>query len=84
MLAILSILYAYPFWSDTPILGVSARVVLDACGRLELPMPEEGIKWGDISTHLLNIAGFGNTVGELKDGVAYPSARFIKEVADTE
>jgi hypothetical protein len=38
-------------------------------------MPEGGIKWGDISIPERRIAGFGESVGELKEGVAYPSER---------
>ena len=82
MLIAITIVYFYPFPSEMPVMAGSARVVLDACCQLELPMPEGGIKWGDISTPSQRIAGFGEEAGKLTEGVSYPSAKIAEEDTD--
>jgi hypothetical protein len=39
---------------------------------LETNLPLRGIAWGDISTPVERLAGFGEKVGALKEGVTYP------------
>jgi hypothetical protein len=71
----LSVVYFIPFRSQMPVMAGSARVVIDACCKLRLPLPDLGIQWGDISTIDQRIAGFGEDVGKLEKGVSYPGPR---------
>jgi hypothetical protein len=70
-----TIYYIWPFYTVMPVMAGSARVVLDACCQLQEPLPMSGIQWGDISSDKEWIAGFGEIVGELKDGVTYPAEK---------
>ena len=69
-----------PLRSNMPMLGGDARVVLDACRQLELPLPASGIQWG---AERKRIAGFAVHADEVLKGWAYPSFRELRDRPST-
>jgi hypothetical protein len=82
LLLVTTIYYFWPFRTAMPVMAGSARIVLDACFQLEESLPASGIQWGDISTEKEWIAGFGEIVAELTDGVTYPGEKETEEILD--
>lgn len=74
LLVATTIHYFTPFNTVMPFMGGSAHVVMEACYQLRT-FPSAGIEWGDISTETEWIAGFGETVVEITDGVTYPGGK---------
>jgi hypothetical protein len=71
----ISIYGVVPIHISMPVMAGSAWVVFDACCQLQEPLPSGGIQWGDISTAEERMAGFGELVGKLEDGVPYPGLK---------
>jgi hypothetical protein len=72
LVVLITIYYFLPVRTWMPLMAGSARVVFESCVRLEPNLPLEGIEWGDVSTPMKRLAGFGNVARELKKGATYP------------
>jgi hypothetical protein len=65
--------YFLPMNTWMPVMAGSARVVFDSCVRLpRSKLPRAGIEWGDISRANDRMAGFGEEVSRMVEGVHYP------------
>jgi hypothetical protein len=69
----ITVYYCVPAKTWMPLMAGSTRVVFDSCVRLpRLALPRGGIEWGDISAGNKRMAGFGEMVARMVDGVHYP------------
>lgn len=69
----LTLYYFIPVTTWMPLMAGSAKVVFNSCSRLAGPeLPRSGIGWGDISFRKKRLAGFGQVVGRMVEGVRYP------------
>ena len=69
----ITIYYFTPLRTWMPLMAGSTRVVFDSCVRLpRSSLPRGGIEWGDISTGNERMAGFGEMVARMVEGVRYP------------
>jgi hypothetical protein len=69
----MTVYYLVPITTWMPMMAGSARVVWDSCSRLAgSDLPRNGISWGDISYRNERLAGFGQVVGRMVEGVQYP------------
>jgi hypothetical protein len=72
LVVLITVYYFLPVRTWMPLMAGSARVVFESCVRLEPNLPMEGIEWGDVSTPIERLAGFGNVARELQKGATYP------------
>ena len=69
----ITLYYFIPIKTWMPLMAGSARVVFESCSRLAgSDLPRNGIGWGDISYRNERLAGFGQVVGRMVEGVRYP------------
>jgi len=69
----ITVYYFIPVICWMPLMAGSAKVVFNSCSLLPASeLPRNGIAWGDISLRNERLAGFGQVVGKMVEGVRYP------------